>query len=1256
MAHAGWPTKRRLWVQVVYIGLLFRHVVYGAAAGGGSSMFRAEPRVIVRYTDAVASSTEGTLFHAQGLKVFQGVRNVEALKHIGMAVVSLDSEDDLQTFMEAVASDPAVAVAVPDSLVTVNPRPSPTDSEASDDISAPMLPPVKDVPTPTPTAMSNHTNRRVVPNDPLFPRLWGLDQGTGEDIDGPEAWSIFSGHRTNDVIVAIIDSGIDYKHEDLRDQMWRNTAEIPDNGVDDDGNGFVDDLYGVNFITGSGDPMDDNEHGTHCAGTIAAMGNNSIGTTGVAWTGVKLMALKFLDHEGSGRSTDAVKAIDYAIRHGARILSNSWGGESSSSAVRVAVERAQAAGILFIAAAGNSGTDNDVIPQYPANYGISNLISVASTERGGDMSFFSCYGASSVHVAAPGSDIWSTVPFSKYKRLSGTSMACPYVTGLAALLWMRCPQLSAMQVRSFILDSVVKTAALEGRVSTGGQINAFKSLQSAKDSVSYPPINHPRNISFDDEDGALGAISGQVVILAADNERDIEYYKVYVVTAEKAHLGVLGSISPTGEAELHMAILGSYPLPPFAAGLEVVAGNATGETFSNNPYTPLKDYVVPAFGATQLRWLGDCDPHPGFMAGTLEFHRAEDEATLTGYQVYWRTYIGEKGYGPLLDTVPTLGYRAPSCSLGSCANINIESLHGGGYRCTHLNYTDIEEALITLTGPGHIVVTYFDTEDGYDFLRLTGVDGTDIVFTGNPKVPKTIGLPAGEISIQWHSDLSIASGGWTFEVYQKEAMVQWVLPWGSAVSGQQLELVPIYLNSAEPTKTASIPIIDYNEWMPPSEAFKPGAMRVKLTKDPSGNFGGVAVVQPAEGVARGTVTHFLVQFANDDEEPIGEGWQVPVNGNLGDCLFQGGLPSDEWAEHSDCWVTVPLVGLAIGEEAPAGQPCVAVCSKDMCIGSWLNALPFGSTWEISGKMPYGCCAFPFPGWGECHLCCQPQQPEATRVGVPPNATKLIARAGNQYGIGIGQVSLDFDVDTLIGEAKKNANSMQSSMALRGAGPDTAAVQPMHAANPNMHANAEMANVIPESTIILDSRLPKTTAPALERQDPWEERLKDDTRSQDGGMNQDGPLGKVLATVSVVSLDSLPADFPSKLQRAVAATLGDAEQVGLRVNFLQITRGTGDRSKDGNVYDVSMTISPSSQSTGATSKLLDAVEAKLMLLSLNGQAARYFERLLRKGLFRGHASSGGEAEPSAALAVKFSGPKLVIPPATPNGATAADINV
>src|SRR3989454_31756 len=226
----------------------------------------------------------------------------------------------------------------------------------------------------------------------------GLYGGTpGADIDAPNGWEIQN--TAGDIVVAVIDTGIRYTHEDLAANMWVNPGEIPGNGIDDDQDGYVDDVYGINAITGSGDPWDDYFHGTHCAGTIGGVGNNAHGVVGAAWR-VKLMACKFLNEFGSGFLSDAVTCIDYTRAHGARVMSNSWAGGGYSQALRDAIAAADTAGIIFVAAAGNATNDNDLAPEYPASYDVPNVVAVAATDNGDKLAGFSHYRAPSVRLRA----------------------------------------------------------------------------------------------------------------------------------------------------------------------------------------------------------------------------------------------------------------------------------------------------------------------------------------------------------------------------------------------------------------------------------------------------------------------------------------------------------------------------------------------------------------------------------------------------------------------------------------------------------------------------------------------------------------------------------------------------------------------------------------------------------------------------------------------------------------------------------------
>jgi hypothetical protein len=268
--------------------------------------------------------------------------------------------------------------------------------------------------------------------------------------------------------------------------MWRNPGEVAGDGIDNDGNGFIDDVFGINAITNSGDPMDDQGHGTHCAGTIGAVGNNGIGMTGVAWN-VQLMALKFLSADGSGATSDAIQCIDYAISKGAHILSNSWGGPGGGQALEEAIARSRDANTIFVAAAGNESANNDVTASFPANSTVSNVVSVAATDRNDRLASFSNYGATSVDIAAPGVDIFSTYvnSDSAYQSLSGTSMATPHVSGIFALMWAQFPNATPADLIARLYATADPIPGLSGRVATGARAN----LQRALTQPSLAPVN-----------------------------------------------------------------------------------------------------------------------------------------------------------------------------------------------------------------------------------------------------------------------------------------------------------------------------------------------------------------------------------------------------------------------------------------------------------------------------------------------------------------------------------------------------------------------------------------------------------------------------------------------------------------------------------------------------------------------------------------------------------------------------------------------
>ena len=330
----------------------------------------------------------------------------------------------------------------------------------------------------------------LVPNDPKYldGTLWGLNQTSDADIDAPEGWNVRS--SAGAVIVAVIDTGIKTTHQDLAANMWRNSAEIAGNKIDDDANGFVDDIFGCDAYNNDGDPTDDQGHGSHCAGTIGGTGNNGIGVTGVAW-GVKLMGCKFLSATGSGADSDAVRCIDYARSKGAKVLSNSWGGGGAGVSLQAAIERTRTAGLIFVAAAGNDGINTDISPSYPASLATDNIVSVAATTRTDTLASFSNYGSVTTDLGAPGDGIYSTVSTSDtaYATYSGTSMATPHVAGVLALLMAQFPTESYSSIITRLMNGTDKVPALAGKTKSGGRLNLANALLGTTPPTPVRPAN-----------------------------------------------------------------------------------------------------------------------------------------------------------------------------------------------------------------------------------------------------------------------------------------------------------------------------------------------------------------------------------------------------------------------------------------------------------------------------------------------------------------------------------------------------------------------------------------------------------------------------------------------------------------------------------------------------------------------------------------------------------------------------------------------
>jgi len=431
-------------------------------------------RIIVSYQQNVS-----TLSHAQVLAdvklASQVVKKREELLP-NMEVWELKQGEKMEDVIAALGQHPAVAVVEPDFEVHLlgGSRKKKPEPEV-----APAIPFKTDDP--------------IVGPDPKMKEDYGLYK-----IHAPEAWSVFRG--SSKVVVAIIDSGVDYTHEDLFTNLWYNPGETgtytdekgveknkQNDGIDNDGNGFPDDVIGWDMRNNDAFPFDDNNHGTHVAGTVGAVGQNGRGISGVTQD-VSLMAVKFTNAEGSGSISNAIKAIRYAVDNGAKILSNSWGDEKFSQNLYDAVKYAEDHGVLFVAAAGNGGGDSrgdniDRDPTYPAAFDLDNVVAVAATGESDKLEYFSNYGSRGVDLGAPGAYVYSTVRRNKYDWFSGTSMATPHVSGAAALVWGFNENLTYLEVKNALIQTVDPIKSLAGKSVSGGRVNVKAALDAVRQEV-----------------------------------------------------------------------------------------------------------------------------------------------------------------------------------------------------------------------------------------------------------------------------------------------------------------------------------------------------------------------------------------------------------------------------------------------------------------------------------------------------------------------------------------------------------------------------------------------------------------------------------------------------------------------------------------------------------------------------------------------------------------------------------------------------
>jgi subtilisin family serine protease len=414
-----------------------------------------EPEVMVKFRPTVNWADIKKLAGKNNDRVEDEIESVKGL----VAIDDLDNADAETVAAQYAAMKDLVLYAEPNFKIEFD---DPTSFASAKDLLQRDLPEAK-------------------PNDPKFAEQWALNNPgqTGKaraDIDALKAWAKQRG--SSEVVVAVLDSGVDYKHPDLVSNMWFRPDNVPQ--YKDDELGTFNDERGFNAADNRSDPMDDNGHGTHCSGIIGAEGDNDEGIAGINWN-VRIMPLKFLGRGGFGTTKDAIEAINYAINRkqsgvNVRVINASWGSTMYSKALEDSIRAAGENGILFVAAAGNATTDNDKRPHYPSNYNLPNVISVAATDKNDNLTSFSNYGVKTVHIAAPGREILSTWLNEEYREASGTSMAAPQIAGVAALIVANEPNISVEKLRERLLKSVDKLDSLSGKVENGGRINAAKAL------------------------------------------------------------------------------------------------------------------------------------------------------------------------------------------------------------------------------------------------------------------------------------------------------------------------------------------------------------------------------------------------------------------------------------------------------------------------------------------------------------------------------------------------------------------------------------------------------------------------------------------------------------------------------------------------------------------------------------------------------------------------------------------------------------
>ncbi len=631
-----------------------------------------------------------------------------------------------------------------------------------------------------------------MPNDPLLRNgtLWNLDN-TGfnggradADIDAPEAWDLQS--DASGIIVAVIDSGVRYTHQDLNANMWRNHGETPGNGRDDDGNGYVDDRFGINAIANSGNPMDAHGHGTHIAGIIGAVPDNGVGCAGVAFR-VQIMALKFQDAGLYGVASDAIECIDYARRHGARIINASWADavDYNSDALRDAIAATRDAGIIFVTAADNQARNNDDTPMYPGAFRLENMIVVAATNPNDELADWSNYGYRTVDLAAPGQTIYSTWATSdtSYRDFSGTSMAAPHVAGACALVWARFPWLNYREVIDRILRSIDPLPSLSGRVATGGRLNLRRALAEANIAPTISGIPDRTVVwgttitltasASDPENGELkfsleGAPPGATI-----NEWTGEFSWTPTLAQAPGNYAftvrVTDNGSPAASATTSFRVIVSEPnAAPTIAGIPdrtVVWGTAITTTASasdpnNDELTFSLDAGAPAGAAInestgEFSWMPTLAQAPGTYAITVRV--TDDGSPPASATTSFRVIVDEPNAAPAIGGIPdrTVVWGTAIAATASASDPDNDelrfSLEGAPAGATINEGTgEFLWTPIQSQAPSNYVITVRATDNGSPPASATTT--FTIVVIEHVRISSISQAIPGEIVLTWNSD------------------------------------------------------------------------------------------------------------------------------------------------------------------------------------------------------------------------------------------------------------------------------------------------------------------------------------------------------------------------------------------------------------------------------------------------------------------------------------------------------------------------